>query len=336
MTDFCPADCRLPKTLLLGILGILLLTTPGEAQSMSEYTHSHNVTLGAEETGNVTVGGNVVLNGTTVDGHVLAGRGVDARQCTILGNLSAGRDVTLEGCHSVMSLFAGRSATLANSTIQKDVQAGRNLSLEDVVIHGNAEAGHNVTLNSATIDGTLSTATPLLILSRSTLNHIRFQVPRGSVSISGNGVIMGAGSVVSGNGVSITSMEGRTQVRIGNSGTSSINGYTIKGASGQTTVMTPDNSLYVNGSKVHGDSPETYAQYQEQHPEAPHVVGPGWIATGSSGDLPALPEPDQILELRDHSVVNGDITFEGGHGKIIVTAGSRFLGEVHGGTVENQ
>ncbi len=149
---------------------------------------------------------------------------------------------------------------------------------------------------------------------------------------------MGSGIVIGGNNTAT--------VRVGSTGLSAINGFTVKGAMNQTTVITPEQSIYVNGRKVSGEGPASYQAYQAANPEAPTVYGPGWdpsvvssshkAATGNSKKKAENKPVVNVLELRNGSTVSGQVQFDSGYGKIVVYPGSQFLGKVVNGFVEKK
>lgn len=318
----------------LVLVGLLLLTGSVEAQTIG----AGNLVLGSEQTGPVAVAGNVTLNGTKVNGNLSAGRAVNASNCQVEGALSAGRDVNLDGCTSIKSLSTGRSAYISHSRVEGQVSAGRHLTLDHASIGGNVRAGRSMTLTHAEVKGTLVTGAPHLVINHSSVGNIRVLPPGGAgASVMHHSVVANGNTIISGSHVRMGG--GGSLIRVGPGSTSAVNGFTVRANATQTTLMTPDNSIYVNRQKVHGAGPDTYSQYQALHPGAPDVVGPGWAMGGeavSQADAADGQAPLQVVELQGDSLVSGNIVFEAGHGKVIVHPQARFLGRVDGGTLEKQ
>lgn len=278
------------------------------------------------------------LNGSTLTGSVMAGREVQASGCRIGGMIQAGRDVTLKSCPQVGGIMAGRGVTLWDTVVNRPVKAGRELYLKNSHLRADASVGGAVRLDGSTIDGVLQTGHSPLELDGSTVGSIRIQAGGGgNVWFSGGGVnvgnVLGHGNTVISGGSGIVSRNGVTTMHVDGSGMSSINGFTVKAANGQTTVITPENAIYVNGQKVSGEGPKTYVDYQATRPGAPLVQGKGWPEEVPPGDVSSLPGPTIIL--KNGSRVLGDITFEGLSGKVLLYDQSRITGRVIGGKVEN-
>jgi hypothetical protein len=320
----------------LGVSMLGFLLTAVYANSYVNEFSDQDLNIGNEETGIVSVGRDVNLDGTNVNGGVSAGRTIQARNCHISGNLSAGEDASLNNCTWLDTISTGRNLTLFNSTVNHDVSAGLNLNLFNTIIHGSASAAGEVTLENTHIDNTLAVAVPHLVLNKSTIATIRLTVPNsGGMIHSNNGVVINGsanGSVISNSRVFIGNNENSSLVTVGSGSVSNINGYTVKANDTETTVMTPDNSAYINGRKVYGVDASCYTDYRQSHPEAPQIAGPGWQDQPSNAF--ASQAPMQIVELTNNSIVTGNIIFEGSRGKVIVRPGSLFKGNVEGGTVE--
>jgi hypothetical protein len=224
------------------------------------------------------------------------------------------------------------------TTVTQSVSTGRDLTLQDATIQGNAYIGGQVTLNKAVIGNTLSLASHRLVLTGSNVNNIKMYLPqRHSFSnagplIASNTVMTGQGIVIGGN---VIGASNGSFVNVGPQSVSSVNGFTIKGSPDQTTIITPENTIYVNGTNVSGNGPKHYEDYKATHPNAPSVSGPGWT---SSNQTPMLQETQdtvqQIVELTENSLIQGKLYFESGRGKVVVHPGSRFTGSVEGGTIE--
>jgi hypothetical protein len=218
---------------------------------------------------------------------------------------------------------------IIDSTVNGDV-TGKNAipKIQNSTITG------QLTLSASTMNVKHSTVGSIQVEKNTSGNSVSFSTVRSGIFIGGN--IIG-GNVISGSGI-----------QLGVGSTCNINGYNIQpNSASQTTLTTPEGFIYVNGDKVYGDGPETYAAYKKQNPKAPSFSSPGWQdaglkekdkATGAGNPAePAKPkEPDQVIFLEGNTVIQGDITFEGGNGKVVVGTGSTILGKVIGGIVENQ
>ncbi len=327
--------------LLWGLI-ISTLQSPAFAQSdwSSQAFSSQDLSLGATQVGMVSAGGDVTLAGTSVLGNVLVGREVHAQNCHVQGRLSAGRDIDLNHCDFVSSVQAGRNLKLIDSKVVHQAMAGLNLFLIDSNVEGNAMAGLNAVVQDSHIGNTLSVSTQHLVLTGSTVKNIHlFQSQNNMIgngfSVNHSTVIIGPHNVYSNAGIVVGGGTNHSLVSVGPGSISSVNGYTVKGGGNNTTVITPDNVIYVNGIKVSGQGPKRYSNYQTQHPDAPSIGGNGWQNQNDTETQTAFSqEPDQIVELEKNSTVTGNIVFENGHGKVLVHNGSIFSGTVAGGTVE--
>lgn len=248
-------------------------------------------------------------------------------------------DIELEESHvqgNVMSKSGDIS--LSNSRVECDV----------IVDAGSFAIEHS------SIGGGLEISTALLTLNSSKVNNIKVLPASSGVSnviISGgdvvssiisSGVFIGGGNVVIG-GRRFGS-GGGSVISVGHGSVSNVNGYNVTATATETRVITPDGTIFVNGDKIHGNGPNTYAEYKSSRSNAPTIRGPGWkdegsgiskgIKTTQKDEGPK--EPDQIVELKNGSEVSGVITFEDGNGKVVVSSNSRFTGKVSGGIVEKQ
>jgi len=301
------------KYLYSALLIAATLTQPAFAGG--DQTSGQDLQLGSEQVANVMVGRDVNLDGTTVNGNVMAGREVNAQQCHIAGSISGGSNVQAEHCASIGSIHAGRDLVLLHSHVEDQVNVGRNLRLTEAAVDGDATVGADADLNHAGIRGTLTIASPYLALHESTIGNIHVEEGNGSINVMGNG-----------SSVIVNNNHNQSVIHVGDNATSSINGFTVRSGNGQTTVITPDNTIYVNGSKVSGNGPASYSDYQG----APWVEGPGWAASTSSSST----APQQVVELMAGSTVT-NITFDSGHGKVLLHSGAKILGSVQGGVTEN-
>lgn len=321
---------------MLLVWGSWVMADPQAPQSFS----ADDLQLGAENTGHISVGRDLLLNGTRVHGHILAGRAVTGANCTIRGRLMAGRDINLNSCDFVENAIAGGNLILYNTGIQQHARAGGKLALVQATVRGNATAGGEVTLEDSDIQGTLSTASPRVVLKGATVRNLRIAQSGGQAGVGYNGIVVNGtlnGSTVISNHsrVVVGGQRGGAMAAVGPGSTSAINGYTMRASDTQTTVITPGNAIYVNGRKVTGDGPEAYAEYREQTPQAPQITGPGWPES-QSGNL-SRPGPSgsaPVVELTHRSTITGSVVFEGGHGTVRLHPGSQLNGTVEGGIIE--
>lgn len=294
-------------------------------------------------------GSDLLLNDVMIDGRLAAGRDVACRNCVIEGSVAAGHDVQLERCERVSSVSSGHDAGLIASRVLSHVSSGHNVILEDATVENGLQAGNHVEAQRSTIKGVLALGGHTLRLDASTADEIRFAGTGGgnyrisnsfnSGIIIGNSIIGNNSVIVGGN--RIFGRSGSSHVSVGRNSLSSVNGYTIKGAPDRTTVITPDQGIYVNGRRVSGSGPKTYAEYAAANPGAPGVQGPGWADNGgddvsNSGKSSSGASGNAVvntLELVNNSVVSGPVVFESGYGEIRVESGSRFTGKVTNGRV---
>lgn len=332
------------KRLMLTRLFLLLLIASASGFAMAEpvnYSSGLDVTLSSQTLSTAAAGRDISLNNVVVEGKLAAGRNISCQGCTISGSVSAGRDVLLERCPQVYSISSGRNAELRQIQVLNQVSSGNDITLQDVTVETGLQAGNQVHAGNSTIHGSLSLGGHYAKLDHSTAAEVRF-IENGSVfNGTGNHItsMVSTGNLVNGN-VTI-SRGGSSYVHVGPGSLSSVNGYAIKGAANQTTIITPEQAIYVNGRKVSGDGPVQYEQYRAQHPGAPVVQGPGWAA-GQTTDLADAKTgksdskvPVNVLELTNNSVIHGPVVFESGYGKVVVYPGSTFNGKVVNGTVEH-
>jgi hypothetical protein len=297
-------------------------------------TRSRDIHAGNEWTGSMVAGRDVVLDGTHVNGHVSAGRGIYGHSCMVEGNLSAGRDVKLDGCSGIHNISAGRGISLLNTSVSQDVHARQSIYMADTRVKGNVSVSGNAELLRSVVGKTLSVATDYLKIEDSTVGDIQVHDSARSSGYS----IVGSNNIVAHGSSVVTNRKGHISITVGSNSVSSMNGYTVKGRPGETTVWTPGGGIYMNGRKVSGPGAETYREYQSQEASAPAISGPGWR------DLPDLPEksppatdisigetPSQVVELMENTTVKGDIVFEGARGQVILHPGTHLHGKVKGG-----
>ncbi len=299
--------------------------------------------MGEGSVQSVSVGRDVSLNGTTVMGSVNAGRDVSAHDCTIQGHVAAGRDISLRGCPNLQSVSAGRQVSLLDVSVKGDISAGREVSLQGTHVYGNVSAGRQVNLEHSRVDQTVTTSAGYMLLKGSRIHDIQLYEPdMNQTGVSNTSIISSYNNVVIGgkhrHGTVIRQNKGGSVISVGSGSTSTVNGYTVRSTASDTTVITPDNTIYVNGTQVSGKGPKTYTAYRQQHLTAPAIHGPGW----QESDAPSLSSSDQttpgmtqVIELIDRSEV-GNIRFMGGHGKVIVDADSTVTGTITGGTLERR
>lgn len=338
----------------------------GEAFSAGAIVNSGlDVSLAAQEVQAANAGRDVILRGTTVRRNVAAGRQIQATDCTVQGSLSAGRDVELNHCRSVMRVTAGRDVSLSGTRVESGIEAGHRVRLNDSSVEGDVKAGSGADLKNSRIAGTLYLTTDRLRLDGSRVTHIRIgeaysMVAQGgstgiSINSNGNSVNIGTGvntgSIIGNNSIQVQgggivsrngfigtgNGMGNAMISVGPSSVSNVNGYTVKGASDRTTVITPQGSIYVNGARVSGLGPKTYREFVAMNPDAPAIRGPGWVSGGAapvSSSPGSEVMPEQVIELVNNSVIAGEVVFEGGNGKILIHPGSEFHGTVRGGVIE--
>lgn len=313
-------------------------------QAAEQIFSARDISAGNQQFESITTGRDAILKGTSVSGNIQVGRSLKAQHCRIQNQLTVGRDATLDHCTLVSNIQAGRNLILENTTVEHDVEAGRQLKLLNAVIKGNASAGGAVEIRNSKIGNTLSAAAPYLALHQATLNHLHLHQPYSAVQtqfstpVSRQTVFSNQGVVVTGrvhNSV-LQHHGGKATVAVGAHSVSHVNGYTVKSTEQQTTVLTPHGAIYVNGHKVSGEGPAQYEQFRAAHSEAPSIEGPGWSSGALVTGHQKLQENGfvQIVELFSNSHIQGNITFESGQGKVIVHPGSKFEGQVHGGTVD--
>ena len=299
-----------------------------------------DLTLGATESDDIAVGHAVTLNGTQVHGGVMAGHDISATGCAVQGTVLGGHDVTLDRCTGVQAVQAGHRLTLTGTNVSGDIKSGHGLALKEAIVEGNALSGHGAEVTNSEVRGTLHVAADQLALTGSTVGGIIVEVPQftsrytaniNQIAMNGMNIVGNGSTIVRGNN-GIVVGRGGGSVTVGRNGTSNVNGFTIRSTGDSTTVITPDNTIYVNGKKVSGNGPKTYAEYDM----GPQIQGPGWVSTGgnTSSPDPSLGMKEAVVELKPGSRVLGDVTFRGGQGVVLLHPGAEMIGQVHQGRLK--
>ncbi|WP_303674151.1 hypothetical protein [Vampirovibrio chlorellavorus] len=315
---------------LLFTLAISCVCVPVSEARNSHYASATDLQLATQTISSASVGRDLMLSAVQVEGKLAAGRNLTCNNCAIGGNISAGNSIALNECSQVQNIAAGHDAEITHSTVNQGIAAGRNVILHDATVSQRVSAGNEVALEHSEVKGLIALGGHLATLDDSKASDILF---------SERNQTMGSGIIIGGNNSST--------VRVGPTGLSAINGFTVKGAMSQTTVITPEQTIYVNGRKVSGEGPVSYQAYQATNPEAPTVYGPGWdpsVLSSSAPKTAALSSKKKaenkpvvnVLELRNGSTVSGQVQFDSGYGKIVVYPGSQFLGKVVNGFVEKK
>jgi hypothetical protein len=311
-------------------LSLALITTlciTSASARTRHYASATDLQISSQEIDSASVGRDLLLHAVQVEGKLAAGRNITCTECTTAGNISAGHNVLLESCPEVRGISTGHDAEVTRSHILNHIAAGHDVTLHGTTVEQRVSAGNQVMAESSVIKGLLSLGGHYARLDDSTATDIVFSESAGVSSTSG--IQIGG--------------QHASSVRVGSSSLSSINGYTIKGAMNQTTVITPEQSIYVNGLKVSGDGPKSYSEYQSKHPEAPTVNGPGWSNESLKNTSTSFENKGKVdktvintLEPSNGSVVSGQVNFESGYGKVVVHKGSTFQGKVVNGFVEKK
>lgn len=322
------------KTALFSYLCLGLSLNIGSSLAATGIS-GQDLTLSSQQLSSATAGRDMNLNDVTVDGHITAGHNLKCQQCTVSGNISVGHDIELEQCGQVKGIVSGHDATVVSTNVMSKMAVGHNLTLEHATLESGAHVGNQVIATDSTVKEPLLLNGNTVTLDHSTTGAITFAQPSGttmSESISGTGsILIQHGSYAN--------------VQVGTNSLTNLNGYTVKGAPSQTTVITPDQTIYVNGAKVSGEGPKTYEQYRQAHTGAPNIQGPGWIDNLSVADKPHAKQHMQdnpqskvvinTIELTNQSRIDGDVVFESGYGKVILHPGSELNGKIVNGRVEH-
>jgi hypothetical protein len=283
--------------------------------------------------------GDVLLSGLNTAGALAAARDIHCRDCQVQGNVSAGRDIRFEASPQVGSIAAGRDVALTETQVSGSISAGHEVTLAKSRVQGNLSTGSLADLKNSAVQGTLALGGPRLNLDASTVaRDVYFQGAHSQGSTISQIAGYSGGSL-------IRHHNGGSFVRVGPNSLSRVNGYTVQGGSGQTTVITPGQSIYVNGRKVSGEGPKTYTEARQDDSAAPMVEGPGWSSEQKSSSAAGPDASTQAssagqpvvnwLELSHNSQINGQVVFESGYGKVLLHPGSRVNGKIVNGTVEH-
>lgn len=309
-----------------------MLAQAGFLAYADTYTSSQDISVEAQQVSSVISGRDVDMNDVTVEGKLIAGRDIQVERCKVSGPITAGRNLELSFCKPVNSITSGHNASLSNTHVQSSVTVGHDLRLNNTILESDTQVGNQVVAESSTIQGPLFLQGHYMKLDNSTADTITFKNPTDNFNIHTSDSI----------GHVVTKRSHQTVVQVGPNSLSSVNGYTVKGTVNQTTLITPEEAIYVNAQKVSGPGPKTYADYLSAHPTAPQILGPGWPSetprssksqenkyTKKEAELPV-----NTLELLNHSKIGAAVVFESGYGKILVHPGSEFTGKVTNGRVE--
>ncbi len=254
--------------------------------------------------------------------YAAAGRDLNLNGASIKDHLAAGRNVQCTDCYLQGKIAAGRDVVLTRSDITGSVAAGRSVMLEQVTATHNITAGRSLTLRDSHVSGKITLGGPSATLDHSTVGAVRFTGLGGFQSIGTNNIQINA----NGSRASVVSM--------GSNGMSSINGYLIKSSLSQTTLITPEQTVYVNGRKTSGAGPDDYEAYRLKTPGAPFLHAPGWTLQQASSSASERDSIEYVLEMMNGSTVEGPVVFEGAKGKVLLHGASLLRGEVINGTVE--
>jgi hypothetical protein len=309
------------------LLGILWQASLAQADTL--LTSPQDVSLELQPVTSLVSGRDAMLRDVTTSGKLIAGRDLECQGCKVSGPIIVGRNLELRQCEALNAITSGRNAELSNTRVESNVTIGHDLMLNNAVINGETQVGNQVIAKDSSIQGPLFLQGNYLKLDHSAADTITFKKPEASLPNHHQNMT----------GSTLLHSNGHTMVRVGSNNLSSVNGYTIKGASDATTVITPDSTIYVNARKVSGTGPKTYSAYQAAHPEAPHVQGPGWSGNQETNSEihsshSAAQMPVNTLELINRSKISAAVVFESGYGKILVHPGCEFTGKVTNGRVE--
>lgn len=323
------------KTTLFSYLCLGLTMSIGSSLADTGIS-SQDLTLSSQQLSSATSGRDMDLNDVTVDGHLTAGRNLNCQRCTLSGNISVGHDIQLDQCGQVKGIVSGHDASVMNTDVLSDMAVGHDLTLHQATLESGVRVGNQVLATNSSLKGPLSLNGNFLKLDHSIAEGITFAQPSSTVM---------SGSSISGTGSVLIQHGSYANITVGANSLTNLNGYTVKGAASQTTLITPEQTIYVNGAKVSGEGPKIYEQYQQAHPNAPHIQGPGWIDNPHVADKPQTKQhiqdkpqahvPVNTIELTNQSHINGDVVFESGYGKVLLHPGSTLNGKIVNGRIEH-
>ncbi len=338
---------RPPEAVLtMGLLMLLSFSCAGANDSF--WGGTSRLSLGAETVrGDVASRGRAELQGTRLLGNLNAAGRVSMQRATVEGHVRAGGRLLVEESEILGNVNVAGRSEMDQARITGSLKSAGELLMRESEVEGDVMVSGVPHIESSRIRGTLITPADVLKLNGAVVHAIR--VRPNMVSSHGAGVVVGHGNnvVVNGGGSIISSRSGNVintlshsvsgrQVSVGPGSLLQTNGYRVSATSGETTVVTPDGSIYVNGQHVYGAGPKSYDQWRKAHYDAPNIQGPGWsqaIAMASGAAL-AHTQEQALIVLAGNSLVTGTIHFEGGGGRVVVEPGSRFLGTVEGGVLE--
>lgn len=258
-------------------------------------------TYGKEIVDQIGAGETVVLNGTTVTGHVMTGKSVIAKGASIHGDVMAGQAVELRS-GSLANKVMGRDITVDHATVSGSISAAQLLTLSHAVVKGNVNAMGVARIEDSTIEGKLTVRPEGLVLHNVTLNDVEIRAGKpvgGQIRLSG--------------GALTQSDSGRLRIKLGERGTSTLNGYEASSNAGQVTLKTPEGQLFLNGKQ---QNEATYADYLATHPDAPELDAPGWPLDTPIPSSKAETSQPVTVRVTGKSVVKGEVKFVGMVGRL--------------------
>jgi hypothetical protein len=300
----------------IGLFGFLVRV---EAESS---VFSSDANLNSQTVGSVVIGRNAVVNATNVEGTLVTGRDLVLTNSKVNESAKVGRDATIADSVFVGGLTVGRNALLEEVECLSNLAAGANLQLKKAHIKGDVQAHQVESIESSTIDGTLFTHQPSLTVHSSMIQQVVLDADDSSgIHIAGTSI----------------SSAGRGHITLGNNSTVHANGLTILSKAGQTSVFTPDGSIYVNGKRVQGAGPANFSEYRASHPNIPGIDAPGWVESTVSVPISKKAQetlPSMTLELTGNTQVTGNVEFKNGFGNVILRDSSKIGGRVINGKVK--
>lgn len=326
-----------------GNIGVQSSTISGSASTNDgNITISQNSNIGSVFTkdGSVEIKSSIITGSvSTIDGNI------EVSQQSKVGFISAkdGDIILDEGSETQGNVTTKEGKILVSAAkVNGSVESLDGLvAILDSTVNGNVKGLNNIPkVQNSTITGQLTLNSKTVTVKNSKIGSIQVEKNtsgnRVSFSTVGSGIFIGdniiGSNVISGSGI-----------QLGVGSTCNINGYNIQpNSASQTTLTTPEGYIYVNGDKVYGDGPETYAAYKKQSPKAPSFSSPGWQDEGvkkqgnpSPSESAKAKEPVHVIFLEGNTIIQGDIKFESGNGKVVVGPNCQIKGKVIGGILEN-